>query len=118
MRILVTDDNRFVRRGIVGLLAEQEDFEVCGEAADSAESIQKAIELRPDVILLDVSMPGQNGLETASILRQKLPRVKILIITQHDAKQMLPHSLEIGANGCIDKARLGSDLLPAIRSLQ
>jgi two-component system, NarL family, response regulator NreC len=117
MRILVADDNKFVRRGICGLLAELEGCEVCGEASDSAETIQEAIELRPDVILLDVSMPGQNGLETAAVLRQKIPAVKILIITQHDPKQILPSCLEVGANGCVDKARLSCDLLPAIRGV-
>jgi two-component system, NarL family, response regulator NreC len=118
MRILIADDNEFVRRGILGLLAEQVGYEVCGEAADSADAIQKARELHPDLILLDVSMPGTNGLETARILKQKLPQTKILIISQHDPKQMLPRSLEAGADGSVDKARLGSDLLPAIRELE
>ena len=118
MRILIADDNEFVRRGILSLLAEQIGHEVCGEAADSADVIQKASELHPDLILLDVSMPGTNGLETARILKQKLPQIKILIISQHDPKLMLPRSLEAGADGSVDKARLGSDLLPAIRELE
>src|ERR1700730_9436242 len=117
MRILIADDNEFVRRGIFGLLAQQEGCEVCGEARDSADAIQKASEVHPDLILLDVSMPGKNGLETARVLKETLQQVKILIITQHDPKQMLPRSLEVGANGCIDKARLGIDLVPAIRDL-
>ena len=118
MRILIADDNALVRRGILGLLAGQTSCEVCGEAVDSADAIQKANELQPDLILLDVSMPGTNGLETARILKQKLPRIKILIISQHDSQQMLPRSLEAGADGSVDKARLGSDLLPAIRELE
>jgi two-component system response regulator NreC len=118
VRILIADDNALVRRGILGLLAGQTGCEVCGEAVDSADAIQKENELQPDLILLDVSMPGTNGLETARILKQKLPRIKILIISQHDSKQMLPRSLEAGADGSVDKARLGSDLLPAIRKLE
>ncbi len=118
MRILIADDNELVRRGISALLSSQVGYEVCGEAADSSGTIHKASELHPDLILLDVSMPGTNGLETARILKQKLPRTKILIISQHDAKHMLPRSLEAGANGSVDKARLGSDLLPAIRKLE
>jgi two-component system, NarL family, response regulator NreC len=118
MRILIADDNEFVRRGILRLLAEQAGCEVCGEASDSADAIRKATELRPNLILLDISMPGTSGLEVARILKQKLPHTKILIISQHDPQQMLPRSLEAGADGAIDKARLGSDLLPAIKKLE
>jgi two-component system, NarL family, response regulator NreC len=118
MRILIADDNQFVRRGIAQLLAQQEGWEVCAEASNSAETIAKTSELHPDLVLLDVSMPGANGLETARVLKQKSPQTKILIVTQHDPKCMLPHSLEMGANGCVDKARLAIDLLPAIIALQ
>ncbi|HXZ81045.1 MAG TPA: response regulator transcription factor [Terriglobales bacterium] len=118
MRILIADDNQFVRRAIVGLLAQQDGIEVCGEASDSADAIQKATELQPDMILLDISMPGRNGLETARVLKQKFPETKILIVSQHDPKQMLARSLEVGASGCIEKARLAIDLLPMIRGLQ
>ena len=118
MRILIADDNQFVRRGIAELLGQQEGWEICGEASESAEAIAKTSELHPDLVLLDVSMPGRNGLETTRLLKQKFPQTKILIITQHDPKQMLPPSLEMGASGCVDKARLAVDLLPAIRALQ
>ena len=118
MRVLIADDNEFVRRGIVGLLAEENSIDICGEASDSTEVIQKATELSPDLILLDVSMPGTDGLQAAGLLKEKLPVVKILIISQHDAKQMLPRALEAGAVGCVDKARLAIDLLPTIRGLQ
>ena len=101
----------------MGLLAQQENLEVCGEASDAAEAIQRANELRPDLILLDVSMPGTNGLQTARTLKQQFPGIQILIISQHDPK-MLARSSEVGAEGCLDKARLAMDLLPAIRVLQ
>ena len=117
MRILIADDNQLIRRGVAGLLAQQDGWEVCGEASDSAEALEKASVLRPDLILLDVSMPGLSGLETTRVLKQKFPQTKILIITQHDPVQMLPHAREMGASGCIDKARLAIDLLPAIRAL-
>lgn len=118
MRILIADDNLLVRRGIMGLLAQQENLVVCGQASDAAEAIQRANELRPDLILLDVSMPGTNGLETARTLKQQLPQIQILIISQHDPKPMLARSSEVGADGCLDKARLATDLLPTIRNLQ
>ena len=117
MRVLIADDNELVRRGIVKLLSGDEDLEVCGEASDSSETLQKADELMPDLILLDVSMRGINGLETAQLLRQKRPAFKILIISQHDPNQLLPRSLEAGADGCIDKARMATDLLPTLRNL-
>src|ERR1041385_3020825 len=118
MRILLADDNQFVRRGIAGILAQEEDWVLCGEASNSQEAIEKTSELHPDLVLLAVSMPGGNGLETTRVLRRRFPQTKILIITQHDPKQLLPRSLELGASGCVDKARLASDLLPAIRAVQ
>jgi two-component system response regulator NreC len=115
MRILIADDNELVRRGIARLLSVDKELEICGEASNSSETLQKADELVPDLILLDISMPGMNGLNTAQLLRQKLPALKILIISQHDSSQLLPRSLEAGAHGCIDKARIATDLLPALR---
>jgi two-component system, NarL family, response regulator NreC len=118
MRILVADDNKMIRGTIVEFLARESGINVCGEASDSADAIQKVTELHPDVVLLDISMPGENGLETARFLKEKFPEIKILIVSQHDCKQMLPPSLEAGASGCIDKARLALDLLPAINALE
>src|SRR5579864_8181429 len=115
MRILLADDNQFVRRGIAALLAQQDGWELCAEASNSQEAIEKASELHPDLVLLDVSMPGGNGLETTRVLKQRFPQTTILIITQHDPRPMLPRALEVGASGCVDKARLALDLLPAIR---
>ena len=115
LRILIADDNRYVREAIVQLLAAQSDVQVCGEAVDSVDALQKAAELQPDIVLLDVSMPGKDGLETARDLRQKFPQIKILIISQHDPELLLPRVIAAGADGCLDKSRLGTDLLPAIR---
>lgn len=117
VRILIADDNQMVRRGLAGLLSNEKNIEICGEATNAAETLQMASELRPEVILLDVSMPDSNGLETARLLRERLPESKILIVSQHDAKQLLPGALKAGADGCVDKGRLFSDLLPALRSV-
>src|ERR1700735_1830210 len=106
MKILVADDNQLVRRGIAGLLSADKSWEVCGEASNANEVLQKVMDLRPDLILLDVSMPGMNGLDTAQLLRKQLPALKILIVSQHDTRMLLPCSLEAGAHGCIDKARI------------
>jgi two-component system response regulator NreC len=117
MRILVADDNELVRRGIISLLASQPSLELCGEASNGEDVIHKAVELRPDVILLDVSMPRTSGLEAARVLKNKLPTVKILIISQHDPRAMLTRALEMGAIGCIDKGRMATDLLSSIKKL-
>ena len=118
MRILIADDNERVRRGVRAILMSDVHCEVCGEAVDGADALRKARELRPDLILLDVSMPGPSGLETARLLRRELPKAKVLIMSQHDAKQLLPQAIEAGAHACIDKSRLHSDLLPTIQSIE
>jgi DNA-binding NarL/FixJ family response regulator len=117
LRILIADDNQLVRRGIAGLLANEKDCEVCGEAADVGEVTQKTSDLHPDLVLLDVSMPGTNGLDIARLLRKQSSTLRILMISQHDPQQLLPRSLEAGANGCVDKSRLATDLLPTIRNM-
>jgi two-component system response regulator NreC len=117
MRILVVDDNERVRHGIAGVLSYEQDWQVCGEAIDGSDAIEKTRELRPDLVLLDVSMPGIDGLETARQLRRQHPLVKIIILSQHDPAALLPQALEAGANGCVDKSRVGTELPKAIKSM-
>ena len=116
-KILIADDNEWVRRGVTNILAPMTHWEVCGEARDGAEAIQKAADLRPDLILLDVSMPGLNGLDVARLLREKVPAAKILMMSQHDPAILLPRAIEAGAHGCVDKSRLSTELLPTIASV-
>jgi two-component system response regulator NreC len=118
MRILIADDNDMVRRGVIGLLSDEWDWSVCGEAKDGSEAIQKARELMPDVILLDISMPGISGLDVARRLRQELPNVKLLVISQHDRFVMLPRVIEAGCDACLDKSRLATDLVATIKNLR
>jgi DNA-binding NarL/FixJ family response regulator len=117
MRILIVDDNERVRRGLTAVLSYDKDWQVCGEARDGTEALEKTRELFPDLVLLDVSMPGMDGLETARRLRREHPSVKILILSQHDPVALLPQALEAGADGCVDKSRVGSDLVMAIKSV-
>jgi DNA-binding NarL/FixJ family response regulator len=114
MRVLIADDNERVRRGVRDFILTQANWEVCGEAQDGAEAIEKARELSPDLILLDISMPGLSGFEAASVLRREVPGVKILIMSQNDPVQLWPAAREAGADACVDKSRIYSDLLPAM----
>jgi two-component system response regulator NreC len=118
MRILIIDDNELVRRGVKELISSERSWEVCGEARDGAEGIEKARELHPDVILLDISMPGMNGLEVARHLRQDSQETIILIMSQNDASQLLPGAIAARADGCVDKSRISTDLVAAIRSVK
>ena len=116
MRILIADDNQMIRSGVADILSS-EGWDVCGEASDGAETIEKVRELRPDVVLLDVSMPGIDGLETARRLRGENASVKIVMMSQHDPERLLPRALEAGANACVDKGRVAMDIGDAIRGV-
>ncbi len=118
MRILIADDNDIIRRGVIGILSSETNWEVCGEAKDGSETLRKAEELRPDLILLDISMPGINGLEVSRLLRQQVPGIKILVVSHHDPIQLLPRVIEAGGHGCVDKSSLGTDLLASIKSIE
>src|ERR1700676_3066807 len=118
MRILIADDNEMVRRGVKGLLSSETTWEVCGEAIDGTEALRKARELLPDLVLLDINMPGMSGLEAARLLRREVPKAKILVMSLHDPLQLLPRVLEAGAHACVDKSCLGPDLLQTIKGIE
>jgi DNA-binding NarL/FixJ family response regulator len=116
MRILIADDNALVRTGIAELLGDI-GWEVCGEASNGTEAVQQARALRPDLMLLDISMPGLNGLAVAASLRRELATLKIIIISQNDLAQLLPGAPEELADAFVDKCRLGTDLIPVTSKL-
>jgi DNA-binding NarL/FixJ family response regulator len=117
MRILVVDDNEYVRRGVVSLLQSQAGWEVCGEARNGDEALQQAREWPPDLILLDISMPGMDGLEVARLLRRPTASAKIVIMSQHDPDRLRSRAFEAGAADCLDKSLLGTQLIPRIKKL-
>ena len=84
LHILLVDDQPSVRNGIRSLLGARPDWKICGEASDGLEGVEKARELHPDIVLMDVSMPRMNGLDAARILRKELPRTKVVIVSQND----------------------------------
>ncbi len=118
MRILIADDNHSVRRGVRRILSSGPNYEVCGEAADGTEALSMAHSLLPDLVLLDVSMPEPGGLETARLLRQELPQIKVVIMSHHDPTYLLSQAIKAGADGCVDKSRLDCDLVTAIGSIE
>lgn len=117
MRILIADDSAMVRRGVIGLLLSEASWEICGEASDGSEALAKARALLPDVILLDVSMPGLNGLEVARRLRKEVPQARIIVMSQHDPAHLLPGVMAAGGDACLDKSRLAADLIDSIKNL-
>jgi DNA-binding NarL/FixJ family response regulator len=116
LRILVADDVPMVRAGLKSLLETHEGWSVCGEAGDGQDAIQKALDLTPDVVLLDVSMPHLNGLQAAEIIKKYLPSATIYFVTQYHSLEMARATAEVGARGCIAKVHIPTDLVPAIEA--
>jgi PAS domain S-box-containing protein len=114
LRILLVDDHQAVRRGIRSLLTTRADWTVCGEAADGVEAIDRARELRPDLILMDISMPRMTGIEATRIIQTEMPEIKVIIVSQNDPSVVRKQAGEISANGYVAKTDLARDLMPAI----
>jgi len=117
IRILVVDDHPIVRQGLKTLLEGHSGWEVIGEASDGAEALERARELNPDVMVLDVTMPRMNGLEACRLLRRQFPDLEILFVTQHDSPQMMREALEAGARGYVVKSNAARDLLAAVEAV-
>ena len=114
MRILIVDDNESVRRAIREVLIVNPSWNVCGEADDSEDALQKAQALRPDIILLDMSMPGTDGLKTAHLLKKERPETRIVIMSQNDADILSAAAREAEASGCIDKMMISAESLASM----
>ena len=116
MRVVVVDDHTLIRQGIVGLLESQPDIEVVGQAGNGEDGIALAAELNPDVILMDVSMPGITGFTAAKEIKSRRPEVAVLFLTIHDREDYLYQALRAGASGYVLKGADVNDLLAALRS--
>jgi len=117
IRLMLVDDHQVVRVGLKTFLQTQEDFEVVAEASDGEEAVSLALEMRPDVILMDITMPGVDGLEATRRLRILCPKSLILALTVHDDKQYFMQMLAAGASGYITKQAAGDDLIAAIHAI-
>jgi PAS domain S-box-containing protein len=117
LRILLVDDQEAVRRGLRSLLSSRTDWIVCGEAVDGLEAVEKAKSLRPNIVLMDISMPRMDGLDATRIIRRELPESKVVVISQNDPEIVCRQAREVDAAGYVAKRDLFRDLLPTIDSL-
>lgn len=117
IRVFLADDHGILRAGLRLLIDAQPDMRVVGEAGDGASTLQLAAELQPDLILLDLTMPGLGGLEALPLLRQRAPQSRVLILTMHDSEGYLRQALQAGAAGYVLKGAVDSELLNAMRAV-
>ena len=117
IKVLVVDDHTLMRDGIRALLEVNDDIVIAGEASEGKDALQKAQELVPDVIIMDIAMPGIDGLKATRRIRNRNSKVKILILTQYNTKEYKLAAIKAGASGYLPKRALGKDLLSAIRAI-
>lgn len=116
--ILLADDSAVTRRAIRTLLQGKLGGECsCAEAADGAEAVEKVLALRPDVVVLDIAMPGLNGVEAARYIWESCPETAVLTISNYDVETVIPRVLQAGIRGFVPKGALNSELVPAIQAL-
>jgi DNA-binding NarL/FixJ family response regulator len=118
LRLLIADDHEIVRRGLCALLKSHAEWEVCAEAGDGREAVEKAQQLKPDIVILDIGMPNLNGLIAARQILRIRPDQKILILTITDEEQVVREVLEAGARGFVLKSDAARDLVAAVEALQ
>lgn len=117
IRVLIADDHRILREGIKALLSEAAEIKVVGEAADGRTAVELCVKLDPDVVLMDVAMPGLGGLEATIEIRRLHPRTKVLVLTQYEEREYVRRFLKAGVSGFVLKRTAGSSLVDAIRDV-
>lgn len=117
IRVLVADDHAVVRAGIVALLADEADIEVVGQAADGEEAVERALELRPDLVVMDVRMPRLTGDAATARILAAAPEVRVLVLTTYESDASILSAIEAGASGYLLKAAPAEELLAGVRSV-
>ena len=117
LRILIADDHEKVRLGLRSLLSLRPDWDICGEAVDGRDAVQKARELKPQVAVLDISMPRLNGLEAARQIRKEVPQTEVLIVSQHESSGVIAAAIDAGARGYVVKSDVPRDFLDAVEAV-
>jgi DNA-binding NarL/FixJ family response regulator len=116
-RVLIVEDFVPFRRLICSLLANISNLQVVGEASDGSEALRKAVELKPDLILLDIGLPILNGMEVARQLRELVPESRIIFVTQESSSDVVEEALRIGARGFVTKVKVGNELPAALSAV-
>jgi DNA-binding NarL/FixJ family response regulator len=117
IRILLADDHSVVRQGFRMILSQHADLTVVGEATNGQEALEKALELKPDVTVLDIAMPGVNGVEAARLIRQNVPECRILVLSMYKDAPYVRETLRAGAKGYLLKDSIDEDLVKAVRAV-
>jgi DNA-binding NarL/FixJ family response regulator len=117
LRILVVDDFEPFRQLVRSILRVSPELQIVGEAADGLEAVQKAVELQPDLILLDIGLPSLNGMEAARQIRELVPRSKIIFLSQESSPEVVREALGLGASSYVVKAMAGRELLAAVEAV-
>jgi two-component system, NarL family, response regulator NreC len=115
-RLVIVDDHEVARRGIRSVLSANPDLEIVGETADGEEAVEKARNLHPDIILLDIGLPGISGIEAARRIREISPETRVVFVSQHDSIRMAEDAFDMGAFCYVVKSDAGRDLLAAIEA--
>ena len=115
--VLLADDHRILREGVRSLLEKAQDIEVVGEASEGGEAVAKAQALSPDIVLMDITMPGMNGLEATRQIKALKPNTRVLILSMHESNQYISQFLKSGASGYVLKDTAASELVGAIRAV-
>jgi len=113
-RVLVVDDHAVIRRGVQGILSTYPEWDLCGEADNGQDAIRLAGELAPEVVIMDVSMPGMNGLEATRIIHEVLPDTKVLLLTLHSSSEFVRSAFRAGARGYVLKSDAENELVRAL----
>lgn len=116
-RVLVVDDHSFIRRGVRSILEPFPEWDLCGEAENGQDAIEKIVALRPDVVIMDVSMPVLDGISATELIKRSCPDVHVVLLTLHESRELLRRAFRAGARGYILKADADSELLRALRIL-
>jgi DNA-binding NarL/FixJ family response regulator len=117
-RLLLVDDHALFREGLAGLFAYQDDFLVVGEASDAATAMQKVAEVHPDIVLMDIDMPGEDGIAATRRIKSEFPDVTVVMLTVHDATDKLLEAIKAGAQGYLVKNIRSAELLEQLRGLK